>query len=184
MSLPYPTLPYLSYPAHHSVYEDCIHTKGSCARAMASWTHIVENILTIGATYFVEFMPCCGSIVAPGDVRLSTGRRDQGYIEGTQIMHLCTTVNGIQASMLQANGRRAHHSGWIALAPTPFSSSRYRSSCRRGSAVLTSSALPSGCFAVQKVSAEVAARGQTVESRLSGPICSVQSSCWPVGGQS
>ena len=123
----------------------------------------------------------CGSRIRATEYRSTVSRR---YIEGTQIMHLCTTVNGIHASMLQANGRRAHHSGWIALAPTPFSRSRYRSSCRRGSAVLTSSALPSGCFAVQKVSAEVAARGQTVESRLSGPICSVQSSCWPVGGQS
>ena len=81
--------------------------------------------------------------------------------------------------MLHKNGLSAHHSGCSAFAPIPFSNKRYRTSCKRGSAVFTSSALPSGWVAVQKVSAEVAARGHTVESRLSGPFCSVQRSCWP-----
>lgn len=51
---------------------------------------------------------------------------------------------------------------------------RNATSCKRESASL---ALPPGPD--QKTSADVAARGQTIESRFSGPDCSAQSSCSP-----
>lgn len=51
----------------------------------------------------------------------------------------------------------------------------YLISCNLGKAALMEG-LPAP---VQNTSAEAAARGQTIESRFSGPACSDQRSCWP-----
>ncbi len=79
-----------------------------------------------------------------------------------------------QESRLHAPGRKAHHIGcsWIALMPLCLI--RNATSCRRGKAAFSSPPGPD-----QKTSAEAAARGQTMESRFSGPDCSVHNSCWP-----
>ena len=70
------------------------------------------------------------------------------------------------------------------MACTPRCTIRKRRSCRRGSADDTFRGDPSGSVApVQKTSADDAARGHAIESRFSGPDCSVQRSCWPVGGE-
>jgi hypothetical protein len=66
------------------------------------------------------------------------------------------------------------------MALTPLRTILYLMSCNRGSAEATLRGLPSGRFGpVQKTSAELAARGQTMESRFSGDDCSVHKSCWP-----
>jgi hypothetical protein len=81
--------------------------------------------------------------------------------------------------------RRAHHWGCRAIALTPLCTILYLKSCRRGNADETFRGLPSGRIApVQKTSAELAARGQAIESRFSGEDCSVQRSCWPINRES
>lgn len=81
-------------------------------------------------------------------------------------------------------GRIAHHSGCSGIEFTPRACIRNDNSCRRGRAVSTPAlpvrGVPSGRVApVQNTSADVAARGQMMESRLEGDDCSVQSSCSP-----
>lgn len=88
------------------------------------------------------------------------------------------------------------------MALMPLCTIRKRTSCRRGSAVVPFSGLPSGSVGpVQKIlkyqltseecqeaqdaymrqtSADAAALGQIIESIFSGPDCSVHKSCWPV----
>ena len=77
-------------------------------------------------------------------------------------------------------GRTAHHSGCSAMAFTPRCTMRYRISCRRGRASSTLRAVPSGKVApVQKISADVAARGQVMGSRLFASDCSDHRRFWP-----
>jgi hypothetical protein len=52
--------------------------------------------------------------------------------------------------------------------------------CKRGSASVTLSGAPVGCLLLQKISAEDAARGQTMGSRFWGPDCSLHNICSPV----
>lgn len=86
-----------------------------------------------------------------------------------------------QASTSHLPGLKAHQCGCNAIALTPLFTSLYLSSCSLGRASDTFLALPLGSFApVQKTSAELAARGHTVESRFSGEDCSVHRSCCPV----
>jgi hypothetical protein len=51
--------------------------------------------------------------------------------------------------------------------------------CKRGSASVTFNGAPVGCLPLQNISAEDAARGQTIGSRFSGPDCSLHKSCSP-----
>ena len=76
--------------------------------------------------------------------------------------------------MLHNPGLSAHHIGCSCIAWMPLCLMRNATSCKRGSASLE---FPPGPD--QNTSAEVAARGQTMESRFSGPDCSVHSSCSP-----
>jgi hypothetical protein len=88
------------------------------------------------------------------------------------------------------SGRNAHHLGWILIARTPRRTSLSLISCMRARRLAFSvtfpstpaiRGVPSGRIApVQKTSAELAARGQTMGSRFSGPDCSAHRSCWPV----
>jgi len=77
-------------------------------------------------------------------------------------------------------GRNAHHCGCKAMAFIPLWTILKRRSCSRGSADSTFRGVPPGRVApVQKTSAELAARGQAIESKFSGDDCSVHSSCCP-----
>ena len=51
--------------------------------------------------------------------------------------------------------------------------------CKRGSASVTFNGVPLGCLALQKISADAAARGHTRESRFWGPDCSLHKICSP-----
>jgi hypothetical protein len=71
-------------------------------------------------------------------------------------------------------GLKAHHNGCRAIAFTPRCTNRNAISCRRGKAASRFWPGP-----VQKSSADDAARGHTIGSRLDGEDCSVHRRCWP-----
>ncbi len=98
------------------------------------------------------------------------------------ILHTCflnySPFLKLYESMSQAPCRNTHHCGCNEMARTPLCTNRYAISFNRGRAARTSPPAPD-----QNNSAEDAARGQAIESRLDGPLCSVHSSCWPDGGK-
>lgn len=80
-----------------------------------------------------------------------------------------------QAFKSQSPGRRAHHRGWIGIALTPLWINLYLISCNLGKASEPLRGVPSGRVGpVQNTSADAAARGHTIGSRLEGSDCSVQ----------
>lgn len=69
-------------------------------------------------------------------------------------------------STIHFSGLNAHHSGCKFIARTPLASIRYLTSCILPNASLTSRLPSARVPPVQKISAEAAARGQTMESRF------------------
>jgi hypothetical protein len=114
-------------------------------------------------------------------VRITNGHAEFSHSNNNSSWGMDTFANFsgnclLQAVRSQAYGRSAHHVGCNGIACTPLCCIRNASSCKRGRALVTLVRMGPP----QNSSAEVAARGHTIESRFAGDDCSVQRGCWPV----
>lgn len=138
---------------------------------VVAWDYAVAVTARSRELHHVVLRPCS---------KMSNGHQRDGH--PTRYVSLRSWGEGTLASTARSHalGLKAHHSGCNGIASTPLWTILNLKSCSRGSADTTSRGEPSESVApVQKTSAEAAARGQTMESRFSGPACSDQRTCSP-----